>query len=40
MEYGILTAEVSLVAEAFGAKKIDQARRMACQKLWLANVLS
>lgn len=40
MEYGILTAGGYLVAEAFGAKKIDQARRLACQELWQAGVLS
>ncbi|MEH2279246.1 MAG: hypothetical protein V7K40_31790 [Nostoc sp.] len=40
MEYGILTAGGALVAEAFGAKNIDQARRIACQELCLAGVLS
>ncbi|MEH2447523.1 MAG: hypothetical protein V7K18_17485 [Nostoc sp.] len=40
MEYGILTAGVSLVAEAFGANNIDQSRRIGCYELWLAGVLS
>ncbi|MEH2424536.1 MAG: hypothetical protein V7K48_27590 [Nostoc sp.] len=32
-------SRVSLVAEAFGVKKIDQASLIACQELWLAGVL-